>query len=258
MIYFDCSGLTEKVVLCFIIRITPLIPVDLNNQRLGFAEFSIGAHVKRTICPHGNTPKRKCKECIREYSKARYHKNPSLYAELSKKWRAENKEFDKERKRKWAKENPDKVSEISKRTQKKNIKKILEYLKVWRKENPEKVIEYGKRTRSKNKEKHLRITSIWRKENKKNTEYSNNRRALRMGNGGKFSAKEWEFLKNKYDYKCLCCGRKEPEIKLTIDHVIPLVRGGLHSIENIQPLCLSCNSKKGARHETDYREMRHK
>lgn len=39
---------------------------------------------------------------------------------------------------------------------------------------------------------------------------------------------------------------------MTMDHVIPLVIGGPHHPDNIQPLCQRCNSRKGAR-VIDYR-----
>ena len=79
------------------------------------------------------------------------------------------------------------------------------------------------------------------------------RRARKIQAGGKFSALEWLELKTKYNFTCLCCGRNEPDIRLTADHVIPLAKGGTNNIDNIQPLCISCNSKKHAKF-IDYRD----
>ena len=46
------------------------------------------------------------------------------------------------------------------------------------------------------------------------------------------------------EYTCKMC---ESKSNLTIDHIIPVVRGGGDEIENLQCLCKSCNSKKGSK-----------
>ena len=70
------------------------------------------------------------------------------------------------------------------------------------------------------------------------------RRSLKENAEGTHTFIEWELMKKQYRYICPCCNEKEPEIKLTQDHIIPLSKGGSDYIENIQPLCRNCNSKK--------------
>ena len=70
------------------------------------------------------------------------------------------------------------------------------------------------------------------------------RRTHKTQAGGSFTPQQWSDLKIQYNFTCLCCGRREPEIKLTADHVIPITRDGTSDISNIQPLCFSCNSTK--------------
>lgn len=60
--------------------------------------------------------------------------------------------------------------------------------------------------------------------------------------GKTFSLKDWEEIKERFNQCCVIC--KLGDIKLTIDHMIPISKGGLHNKDNIQPLCGPCNSGK--------------
>lgn len=67
-------------------------------------------------------------------------------------------------------------------------------------------------------------------------------RRARQGAGGSFATAEWNALVNHYGNKCLRCGRTD--VKLTVDHIVPIAKGGSSNIDNLQPLCASCNSHK--------------
>lgn len=97
-----------------------------------------------------------------------------------------------------------------------------------------------------NKKEVLRNTKRYAAEHPDVRTVSNCRqRAKRVGASGHFTAKEWRELKAKHSFACVCCGRKEPEIKLTTDHIVPFSKGGSDLITNIQPLCADCNLRKG-------------
>lgn len=55
---------------------------------------------------------------------------------------------------------------------------------------------------------------------------------------------EWLAILAQADGHCAYCDK---EAKLTLDHVIPLSKGGTHSKDNVVPACLHCNSSKGNR-----------
>ena len=58
---------------------------------------------------------------------------------------------------------------------------------------------------------------------------------------GKVSLEEWNNKLIEFNYCCAKCVIKE---NLEQDHIVPLSKGGKHEINNIQPLCRSCNAKK--------------
>ena len=62
--------------------------------------------------------------------------------------------------------------------------------------------------------------------------------------------KDWLRLAERFRHSCAYCGERKP---LTMEHVVPLSRGGRHSIGNIIPACFSCNSSKRDRFIVEWR-----
>lgn len=58
------------------------------------------------------------------------------------------------------------------------------------------------------------------------------------------TTEQWEQIKQKFDYKCCYCGKKE---ELTQEHFISVTNGGEYTHNNIIPSCQSCNSSKGSK-----------
>jgi 5-methylcytosine-specific restriction endonuclease McrA len=67
------------------------------------------------------------------------------------------------------------------------------------------------------------------------------------------SVRKYVFERN--NYQCQSCGQTYAETQLSIDHIIPLAKGGSNDISNLQTLCLTCNQKK--KHHLDPRFKRY-
>lgn len=96
------------------------------------------------------------------------------------------------------------------------------------------------------RQEHPESQDQWRRNNPdKVAVLSAKRQARRRKNDVRLvTLRDWERLCRRYDHCCAYCGEKRP---LTQDHVIPVSRGGRHSIGNLLPACKPCNSSKNAR-----------
>lgn len=69
-------------------------------------------------------------------------------------------------------------------------------------------------------------------------------RARKRNAEGHFTAEEFRAICKKQGGRCNNCFKK---CKLTVDHIVPLARGGTNFAYNIQGLCLRCNQYKSAK-----------
>ncbi|WP_052077526.1 HNH endonuclease [Rhodococcoides fascians] len=76
---------------------------------------------------------------------------------------------------------------------------------------------------------------------------SRRKRKARLSEAGIFevTGTDWERLVRQHRGCCFYCGEAGP---MTMDHLLPICRGGRHSIGNLIPACATCNSSK--RHRT--------
>lgn len=191
---------------------------------------------------HGRTSW--CKSCYSVRHKA-YREGPGRERILKQKreservWRENNPELNRERQKAQREKRREKQAAYHRRYYEANAQKYRDRARQWRIDNPEKAKASDREYRKNNPEK-LSFHS---------SQYQDRKRA----NGGDgFTLEQWLELCEAFGNVCLCCGSSGP---LTVDHVVPISLGGPHELENVQPLCKSCNCKKHAR-IIDYRAKR--
>lgn len=72
--------------------------------------------------------------------------------------------------------------------------------------------------------------------------------ALRVaaGNARSLSVRVRFQVLQRDKFTCQYCGAKAPDVRLEIDHVIPVVLGGSRDLSNLRAACEACNAGKGA------------
>ena len=119
----------------------------------------------------------------------------------------------------------------------------------WNKRNPERVLANIAKCRERRREHFNQWTRDWRAKNKDkvkayDAQKRHKRRAATRNTECKATAKDIHGIFKASNGSCFYCGKVA---KLTLDHVIPLSKGGTHSVGNLVAACLPCNMAKGAK-----------
>lgn len=103
-----------------------------------------------------------------------------------------------------------------------------------------------------NRDKRLEYSVKYRK---KNPQISTNNCNKRRGLIGDYqiTKEEWILIMESCEWKCFYCNIDLNSENRSIDHWVPLSRGGDHDIHNLVAACKSCN---GSKHDKLYCEWR--
>ena len=154
------------------------------------------------------------------------------HAESCREWREKNREKSRETTRQWKKDNPERSLEHAKKYREKNRERACEASRKWRMENPERAHEMAKKWREENPDRVRELMQF-------NRELYRARK--RCAPGADYTTSE--LVDARWDYyggQCYLCGGEAD----SIDHVIPLSKGGTHWPANLRPACMKCNALK--------------
>lgn len=107
-----------------------------------------------------------------------------------------------------------------------------------------------------NRERGIERTRQWRKKNKPDRRPEVHRRnALKRAAAGSFSKEDILFILTLQNFLCRYCGI-DISLKYSIDHIIPLSRGGTNWPWNIALACPRCNFSKGPKLPDEFKPLR--
>lgn len=121
-------------------------------------------------------------------------------------------------------------------------------LQKWQHEHSERTKELRRNHYLANTEKEKQRSKLWRQQHPVLRRAYQRMRYVKT-QGHRLTDEEWSEVLQAYGTRCLRCGT---ENDITVDHIIPVSKGGQDIKENVQPLCRACNTKK-KQQNTDYR-----
>jgi hypothetical protein len=195
--------------------------------------------------------------------------------EKSRLWRLANPDKAREIVRRCYRKHRERMNLERRQARQRNPERAKEYQRRYYLKNIELMRAKGRAYAEKNKEKHRANARAWNKNNAEKCRVNlykwrdENRPRLNElirhylhSKKGRFAASrasikrraklktipktltmpEWQQILLEWNHSCAYCHRSN--FKLTQDHVVPIMRGGHHTKENVVPACIFCNSRK--------------
>ena len=185
---------------------------------------------------------------LRVKAKERYKNNRLTILAAEKLRRSTDPEFRAKKNAstmRWAGNNKDYIIEFRAAYYAKNREKILEYQRNYSKENSAQIIARVNKWVRENPEDVRATKRRWASAHPQECQTNvRNRRARKRAAEGHHTAADVRRIFSAQKGRCAICRREE---KLTVDHIQPLDGGGSNWPRNLQGLCGTCNSSKGAR-----------
>lgn len=160
--------------------------------------------------------KPQCKDCRRAYDRQYHQANAEQRAARARAWNAAH---------------PDRIRQ---RVRARNARSDVQ----------ERNRELARQRYAANPEQHRAYQRDWQHAHNGAKQIASLRlRLKRLGRGDEsvFTVEEWNDLCARHNNRCAACQVEGP---LTVDHIVPVSRMGASTIDNIQPLCRSCNNRK--------------
>ena len=172
-----------------------------------------------------------------------------------KKWRENHKEYIAKQKKQYNQEHKEHIAKTKKQYRQDNKEYFSRYHKQWCKDNP----DYAKQYRQEHKEHYVEIRKQWRKDNPDYTKryyqtpigkasrkaVDHNRRILEKGLTKETVQQVYEDNIKKYGtLTCILCNKSIKFGKDSLEHLMPLSRGGTNDYDNLGIAHRSCNSQK--------------
>ena len=188
-----------------------------------------------------------CKECKNKHSREYYEQNRdkvlARQKEHDKKYYERNKYKILSRQKTYREQNKDKISAQHKEYREQNKDKIAVYKKEYYEQNKDKILAQKKEYYQSPKGQISRF----------NKDIKRRAKERELGNG--ITADQWLECMSFFDWKCAYSGETLTKETRSLDHIIPLNKGGANEIWNVVPMFRSFNSSKYDRDMIEWYEQ---